>query len=254
MGGRFNRALALAGAVLMAPLASQAADLGPGGYKDGPAPTVASWGGWYAGVNFGGGYSPDQVLAYAPTSYTGLSPSGYFGGGQIGYNWQLPASFSPYAGYGSIVYGLEADLQGAGWSDSGVDESKPGSSFRSELDYFGTLRARLGYASDRTLYYVTGGLAYGGVKQSAIIPGTGSFNTDSTATGYVVGGGFEMKTGPNWSVKLEYQYIDLGTNAPTGAAGSYYSSANGGVKEDNTYSTFRLGLNYHPVLGYEPLK
>src|SRR5271166_3714513 len=187
--GRGIWMLAVASAAALACASAQAADLSPGGYKDGPAPAVASWGGYYVGVNAGGGYSPDQVLGYGATSYPGLTPAGVFGGGQIGYNWQLPASFSPYGGYGSVVYGLEADLQGAGWSDSGVNEAtSPNSSFKSELDYFGTVRARLGYASDKTLYYVTGGFAYGGVKQSATI-GKTAYSFDSTATGYAVGGG-----------------------------------------------------------------
>jgi outer membrane immunogenic protein len=250
MGGRFNRAFALAGAVLIAPLASRAADLGPGGYKDGPAPTVSSWGGWYAGVNGGGGYSPDQILAYGPTVFTGLEPGGGFGGGQVGYNWQLPATFHAYGGYGSILLGLEADIQGSGIGDSGYDANY--NHYNSELDYFGTVRGRIGYATDRSLYYVTGGLAYGGVKQSVSFVQGPAYSVDTTATGYVFGGGIELKTSRAWSVKFEYQYIDLGTNAPVSGSGSYYTA--GGKTEENTYSTFRIGINYHPVLGYEPLK
>src|SRR5271165_3723818 len=195
MVGSFNRAFALAGAVLIAPLPSQAADIGGGGYKDGAAPVVTGWDGFYAGVNIGGGYSPDQVLAYEPTADVGVTPTGVIGGGQIGYNWQLPASFTPLLGYGSLVYGLETDIEASGMSDKGTDQTA-----KSELDYLGTFRGRVGYATDKTLYYVTGGLAYGGLKQSAIEFGN-SYSFSSTVIGYVIGGGFELKTSQAWSLK-----------------------------------------------------
>ncbi len=93
-----------------------------------------------------------------------MTPGGGFGGGQIGYNWQGAL------GGGNTVFGIEADFQGGDIYNQLIDAA--GNSFKSELDYFGTVRARLGYASDRSLYYVTGGLAYGGLKNQAEIGGT----------------------------------------------------------------------------------
>jgi outer membrane immunogenic protein len=249
-------AIAAIGMALTSALAlpAFAADLSPGGYKDGPAPAVTDWTGFYLGLNGGGGWS-EQRLAYNPTTFTGITPQGAFGGGQIGYNWQTKPDFYRFFGPGSFVFGIEADIQGSGYSDHGTDGVS--SSFKSDIDYFGTLRGRAGFAVDKTLYYVTGGLAYGGVKSTvklgATEPSPGSYSVGTTGTGYAFGGGIELMTSRAWSVKLEYQYLNLGQNDPVNPVhGSYY--ANGGVAKDDTISTMRLGLNYHTGVGYEPLK
>ncbi len=194
----------------------------PGGYKDGPAYVAVNWSGFYAGVN--GGYGWDAK------SNDFLSPSGGFGGGQIGYNWQR----------GNIVFGLETDIQGAGIEDKNVFGDK------SKLDYFGTVRGRVGYAFDRTLFYATGGFAYGEVQNTYVtLAPFGKFS--ETQTGYTVGGGVEYKINPAWSVKAEYQYIDLGASNLVGPLGQ-------NIGGDTEVHTVRAGLNYHVGVGYEPLK
>src|SRR5262249_27311559 len=109
------------------------------------------------------------------------------------------------------------------------------------------VRGRLGYSFDRTLLYVTGGFAYGGVRNGVDGPAISTYRFDGTATGYVLGAGAEFKITPHLSIKGEYQYINLGTNDPTNAAGQPFSNfAGGGVAtvRDDEYHTFRLGLNY----------
>jgi len=248
--------------------AANAADMyvpapaGPGGYKD--APYVTSWAGFYAGVNGGYGWSEfsDQLacpangicLTTGVPSFGGVSPSGGFGGGQIGYNWQ--GVWHPH-----LVLGIEADIQGAGIEDKGTDAIGLGV-YKSQLDFFGTVRGRIGYAMNSSLVYFTGGFAYGGIKNTidSFDPNF-RFAKDTTATGYVLGGGWEYKLSPAWSVKGEYQYINLGKNDPEGLSGSVvgstFSSFHGvpfGVVRDDAFHTVRIGLNYHLVPGYEPLK
>ena len=95
------------------------------------------------------------------------------GGGQLGYNWQFSDRF---------IAGLEADLQGAGVRGGGGFQTlTPAAIYppfvaatnvtvHRSLEYFGTLRGRLGYAVTPTmLFYATGGLAYGGVATSTAI-------------------------------------------------------------------------------------
>jgi outer membrane immunogenic protein len=215
-----------------------------GGYKDGPAYVTVNWAGFYAGVNGGGAWSQeDDQLANSRAAFGGLSPNGGFGGGQIGYNWQ--GVWHPH-----LVLGIEADIQGAGIDDKATIGAV---TWASNLDYFGTVRGRIGYAMDSTLVYFTGGFAYGGVKNEVTAPGA-DFKSDGTATGYVLGGGVEYKFTPAWSAKVEYQYINLGKNDPTFGGLAFTSSAVGGVDRDDAYHTVRLGLNYHFVPGYEPLK
>lgn len=135
-------------------------------------------------------------------------------------------------------------------------------SVRSRLDWLGTVRGRLGYAFDRTLVYATGGLAFGHVNDRLTTsvdfdsgPTPFSVKTSDTKTGFVVGGGLEYAITPAWSLKGEYQFIDLGSSKL--ASGSDPNSSevgSGSVKIDHSYNTVRTGLNYHISPGYEPLK
>jgi outer membrane immunogenic protein len=173
------------------------AESGVGGYKDGPVYVANTWTGFYAGVNGGGafGEDPGRVTILRPNGQTatipGAKPSGGFGGGQIGYNWQGGL------GLGSnLVIGIEADIQGSDINDSIHFLPSPigGTASRSSqvnVDYFGTVRGRIGYAFDRTLVYATGGFAYGNVNYR-VRNGVNTViytNDNSMETGYTVGGG-----------------------------------------------------------------
>ena len=252
-----NRLQALALAAMAAAVTlcggsvARADGYGPYGPPYGPPPGVGyerpygccTWAGFYGGVNVGYGWSPNSdQLALSTDSPTGLSPEGGFGGGQIGYNWQV----------GNLVFGAEADLQGADISDR-VRDLNFFDTFHSSLDWFGTVRGRIGYGFDRALVYATAGFAYGGVRNSVDLAGVAPFRFDGTATGYVLGVGVEYKFGPAWSLKGEYQYINLGTNDPTNPAGAAFSAVAGvGVPtvRDDEYHTFRMGFNYRFGGGY----
>jgi outer membrane immunogenic protein len=163
----------------------------------------------------------------ATSVFSGRS-AGFIGGGQFGYNWQ----------FNSWVAGFEADIQ------STTVKATPGStanfalgapfggasvttnlSITKEIDYLGTVRGRLGWlAAPSLLVYGTGGFAYGGVKAATNVTSTliGSTCTavvcnpstssgiSENRTGWTAGGGFEWMFAPQWSVKLEYLYYDLG--------------------------------------------
>ena len=158
---------------------------------------------------------------------------------------------------GHWVFGLEADAEGANISDSqattlpyivapntitlGVSE---------KLDWFGTVRGRIGYAWDRFMVYGTGGFAFGQTRSSLIMTDTFGFTAAGTNTttrgGYVVGAGGEYAFTPNWSAKVEYQYIDLGKG--TVGATEFLAGAPSAFAVSNTtrydYHTVRVGLNY----------
>ncbi len=261
----------LVAAFAVAAFSAQAADMYvPGAsVKDGPMyDAVPSWSGFYAGVN--GGYAwgaessrlnasaTDITAATAQAVSSKLSTDGGFGGGQLGYNLQRDR----------FVVGVEADIQGG--STAGRTHSEAASSnittdawAKSRLDWFGTVRGRAGYAYGGSLVYATGGFAFGGARNSfgesvnATSPVAASQNT--TLTGYVVGGGVETALTPSWSVKAEYQYINLGsTNLSTADDGFSYGAGTGNgdasAKFDHIYHTARLGLNYKINQPYEALK
>jgi outer membrane immunogenic protein len=201
----------------------------PGGYKDGPAYVGVNWSGLYVGVNGGYGWNANH------NDRDALDPSGGFGGGQIGYNWQ--GMWHP-----NIVFGIEADFQGSGISDSGPSSNL--GQVKSELEWFGTVRGRLGYAFDRALVYGTSGFAFGSVKNTI----HGDNTSSDTQTGWVAGGGLEYKLSPSISAKAEYQFLSLdASNSTTQALG-----INGTDRSE--IHTFRVGVNYFVGSGYEPLK
>jgi outer membrane immunogenic protein len=191
--------------------------------------------------------------------FGGLASNGGFGGGEIGYNLQAPLGLGAH-----WLLGVEADIQGSDIRASGLGITTPGSPFRnkfvSNLDFFGTVRGRMGYAFDSSLLYFTGGFAYGGVDNEVIFlantPHPDPFKKSETATGYVLGGGYEYKLNPAWSLKAEYQYINLGKTIPVGVSPSpFVGQPVSNVKvDDDAYHTVRIGLNYHLLPGYSPLK
>jgi outer membrane immunogenic protein len=115
------------------------------------------------------------------------------------------------------VTGLEGDFSWSGIRDTftssnGLPTFCPsGFPCFTSLQWLGTDRVRLGYAQDGILIYATGGVAYGDVR--ATILNAGPFGIDSEnhmRVGYAVGGGIEAKIYRDWSVKLEYLYVDFG--------------------------------------------
>ena len=141
-----------------------AADLAARPYTKAPAlAAVYDWTGFYIGVNAGVGLGRDRLQqdwlnSGSPYSiYT--SPQGGFGGAQIGYNWQTGSVLGP------IVFGVEADIQGAGLSDDRTNLSLAGitATYGQKLDWFGTARGRIGIANGPVLSYVTAGYAFGNV-------------------------------------------------------------------------------------------
>jgi outer membrane immunogenic protein len=216
------------------------ADLNPVNpvYKAPPAAPLPSWTGVYIGANAGFGWSPfdDQMQnLFNPGKFNGLSPSGGFGGAQIGANWQWPVS--------PIVLGVEADFQGSAVTDSKIWSPGPGgfTMSTSELTDFGTVRGRIGYAFNNVLLYGTGGWAAGRVNNSQ--GGVGFFNISHDASGWVAGGGIEWAFAPRWSVKGEYQHIDLGANIPT-SAGVPMTAFPGVIVHRDEFDTVRVGVNY----------
>jgi opacity protein-like surface antigen len=226
-----------------------------------PTPVV-SWTGLYVGLNAGvdirthnnpvfeaGGLFPSAASNLVPN--VPGSGTGFTTGAQIGYNLQA----------GSFVYGAEADInyRDPVGSMNGTFPTNPvgyGAAFPSYTltgfnrdDWFGTVRGRFGFASDRALFYVTGGLAYGQTGGGAVTvnsaagPGV-AFTTAGAAVraGWALGGGFEYAIASNWTVKGEYLHVDLGTNT------SVYSAGGGALtytlRRRNTDDIVRVGVNY----------
>jgi outer membrane immunogenic protein len=252
--------------------AAVAADLQPA-YKarvKAVAP-ASTWNGFYIGGNVGYGWdsgssgvsalatdpalAPALAFMLAAGAYpTSLSPSakGVIGGGQIGYNWQLPSQW---------LIGLEADLQGSGIKGSASQTLSPplvdmtSTGVTKSIDWFGTVRGRVAFlVTPQWLLYGTGGLAYGQTKSSftttdlsfGCLPALTACATGASSgvrTGWTAGAGTEAMLAPNWSVKVEYLYVDLGgrsVSTPAFTLPIAFSSSTAFREQ-----IVRVGLNYH---------
>jgi outer membrane immunogenic protein len=222
MNTRLTRiCLAVAAALLTGSLAAQAADLPQPSYKA-PAyvgPAYANWTGFYVGINGGYAWGTSDWSGTAGSFST--SPTGWLGGGTIGYNFQT----------GMWVWGLEADFD---YVDLNGDLGAVCLGCSVKDTWLATGRGRLGYAGwNNWLPYITGGAAFGDVKASTPF-GDGS----KTAWGWTVGGGLEWAFLANWSAKAEYLYVDLGSFTCGLACGAVDQSV------DFKASIVRLGVNY----------
>jgi outer membrane immunogenic protein len=221
--------------VVASAMSAQAADL-PGrsnspSYYKAPAELPFSWTGFYAGMNAGYDWGRSHWSDPAVGANSGkFNTSGGLLGGQLGYNWQL----------GTVVLGIETDIDwmnvnGSTVGVGGVCAADGGGICQTQQSWIGTTRARVGYAFDRWLPYVTGGVAYGNIE--ALQP-TGT--STSTNVGWSAGTGLEYGIDRNWSAKVEYLHIDLGTATFMGAASGTSTLA---VPANNNLA--RVGINYH---------
>ncbi len=264
------------GLVWIAGGAALAADLPKAAYKAPPAaPVVADpWTGFYVGLNGGGSISrnrtSDTTVMPALAATTGFpvfdfanfshSPAGAVFGAQGGWNWHALPSW---------VLGVEADWQ---WSDQSETVCTyaclPGSfppallqiNDEQSLKWFGTARGRIGWLSPGgSLWYATGGLAWGRVNQNLTLTATpGFFATGTTSAasfgtnqvGWTIGAGVETPLWRNLSVKAEYLYVDLGSVTNTFSSPLDPTAALGPTQITTSASTIRdhivrVGLNYH---------
>jgi outer membrane immunogenic protein len=238
---------------------------------------VWNWSGFYIGIN--GGYSwgrssrdlnffnPLNGALIATGTGGGRDMNGGLFGGQIGYNWQAS----------NWVFGLEADAQWTGQRGSttvlcpvpgcfptavpaGVGTA---ATLEDKLQWFATFRGRVGVTvTPSVLLYATGGGAWGEVKSNLGLAGftatgipvavAGSTSTDRF--GWTVGAGIEAMFSANWSAKIEYLYLDMGSISnsvvlPT--AGGFPLGAN--VTSRITDNIIRAGINYHFSAGPGPV-
>jgi outer membrane immunogenic protein len=202
-----------------------------------PPPPLFTWTGFYIGLNAGAAIrstnnnNSNAALFFGfpvfGNNNNGNNNVAFVGGGQIGYNWQT----------GAVVWGLEADAQyrsSFGNNNNGFFGGGGGGG--GSGGYLGTVRGRLGYLfTPALLAYVTGGLAYGSSYYSTPFFFFSNAN-NSLRVGYTVGGGLEYMVTPNWSIKAEYLWTDLGrSNSNNFLISTPRSQAH----------VVRAGINYH---------
>jgi outer membrane immunogenic protein len=253
---------------------------------------VYEWTGFYIGLSAGGGFGlgginnsvtsafcninlvgcdPNQASSAAKAAVPGgfdTNPSGFIGGGQIGYNYQM----------GWFVWGVETDFSGTNIKGSNsktvtatvvdtvtsttIADTISGTGSQ-KLNWLGTLRGRVGIVPfTPLLVYATGGLAYGQVSSEVSFTESYNFNCfcgpnpttgasiSSTQWGWTAGGGVEWLFTPHWSVRAEFLYYNLGhvsantTLTQLNGAGVPFTTVGISSTVDVKGDIVRGGINY----------
>jgi len=170
------------------------------------------------------------------------SPTGFVGGGQIGCDYQ----FAP-----TWVVGIEGAVSGAtlkGSTSVGLPLGFPGeaASVTGAMDLLPSLTARFGYAADRWLFYVKGGVAWASDSYSA----TGTFKGTpfdfeglDLRFGWTAGGGVEWAFSDLWSARFEYDYYQFGNGSVLMSDSTNVLS--GPVNVRQSVQIVKAGLNFH---------
>ena len=245
-----------AGLVLLSPLtatrSASAADLAPILVTKAPIPVVDPWTGFYVGAHLGYGWSPKTWVNNFPV-YDGIIDAdthtqGLLGGLQFGYNYQI----------NWLVLGVEGNFS---WSDVHNSEFNcytfGDQVCSAKIEWFADLTGRIGVAYGPALFYAKGGAVWVDDRFTNLATCAGSqptrsggvsadcgnmYYAEQSRLGWLVGGGIEAYFAHNWSLKVEYNYMDLGSrNVPFEAEdGNYYTS-----EIHQRAQLVKVGFNYH---------
>lgn len=226
--------------------------------EDAPPP-VFNWAGLYMGASLGVGFPLHRGERLQATSGFGspifdlyppsVTHPGVTVGAQAGFNWQR----------GPWVWGFETDLSllDGRRGPTGTYLASPAYpapvftlASNSSANFFASIRGRVGYAWDRSLFYLTGGVAAGGARGPATLTlaagGPDSIFyapwSQSSRMKYAIGAGFEYAFADNWSARAEYLFLNQSLNTQlfdNGADFTYVSRAR------NENHLLRFGLNFH---------
>lgn len=282
-----NKFLIAAVFAVLAATGAQAADASPRTYTKAPvAAPATNWTGFYAGVNAGYGFNDptvsftagdpliNSVLVFgcpgcaSPIPPASFNIGGGIFGGQIGYDWQIAPT---------LLVGIETDFSSFRASNTVSSRFNLGivngaNMLASQsIDWFGTVRARLGWLQmNNLLIYGTGGFAYGKMNESVAMnvnsigaidanfgysyscPGIGTNcfvgSQSRIATGYTVGGGLEYAVWRNLTLKAEYLYVNLGSTSARASAvvtlGALAPASIVANYSDYHFNVVRIGANY----------
>jgi len=227
------------------------------------APADYNWTGFYIGAFAGGIWGETDSFnsgTNANRTPVKIKANGVVGGIQFGYNYQI----NPW-----LVAGLETDFQGSALSAATsatnttaitLTPFPPGgpnlwpltgnANARQNVDWYGTLRGRVGFATGPWLFYGTGGFGWQSISTNetfnAPIFGTAfvrGANISTTRSGLAAGGGFEVALRDKWTVGAEYLYLSAGTWNP--AIANFAATGPSVVESNRGWNNIvRARLNY----------
>jgi len=243
MKGKLTASLvAISGVAFSFCIPAEAADITAQPYVKAPAALpIYNWNGFYVGANFGGVFTQERAsvgnaFLGAPSIFSS-NPSGVLGGLQFGYNLQFALQW---------LIGIEGELD---WTSAQGTANAFGpaatATLTSNHNWYDTIEGRFGYVMGPVLIYAKGGAAWMNADYALAAAGaiTGFSSVKATRDGWTAGGGLEAFIMPNWSAKLEYDYLDFGNYSysfpVTGTAVGFKTEAH----------EVKIGINYHLLPG-----
>jgi outer membrane immunogenic protein len=181
---------------------ASAADMAAPVYKA-PQPVAPpfSWTGFYLGANIGGAWARGTISDTLGDSFS-VDNSGVIGGGQIGYNWQVS----------NWVLGFEWMFDGTSLSRTSGPVTVGTQTLQASTNtrWLTTVTGRLGWAIDHYLIYAKGGGAWANTNGTLTDLTDGvSVSGSNTRAGWTAGAGWEWAFAPQWSARIEYDYVGL---------------------------------------------
>jgi outer membrane immunogenic protein len=189
-------------------------------YSRAPVAPAFDWSGFYLGVMGGYGFANDATVGNI--AITNADLKGGFAGGTVGANWQI----------GQFVIGVETE---AAWSDINTSSTVGFVTLKDQVQSFGSVAARAGFAANNVLVYGKGG--YGWMDNQISGSAFGLTLAESHFhSGWTAGGGVEWAFAGPWSMKVEYLYAQYFKET--------YLAAAGGVSLAANVNTVKAGINY----------
>jgi outer membrane immunogenic protein len=243
---RLLRAVALASATLTLSGIAHAADLGRPPPPPAPPPyippAVFSWTGFYLGGNAGVAWTQGDLNDSFGNSFSNSQNAVFAGGGQVGANYQI----------NWLVVGVEADFDWlANNSNSSNAVTIPGIGavqVSANDRWITTLAGRVGFAANNWLFYAKGGGGWVGVNNFTVTNVTTSnsisFSNSNSNSGWLAGAGIEWAFAPNWTARVEYDFLGLNNQNFTVPAGPVFPNGDVISINNRDVQTLTVGLNY----------
>jgi outer membrane immunogenic protein len=213
----------------------------PAVYVAPPAP-VFSWTGFYIGGNVGAAWTQVNANDSFGNSWSNAQQAVFAGGGQVGANYQ----------FNWLVVGVEADFD---WLANNHNSSNAlsvpgGDSFQLSANnrWITTVAGRVGVGAHNWLFYAKGGGGWVGVNNPTLTDVTSgasiSTSNSNSNSGWLAGGGIEWAFAPNWTARIEYDFLRLNNQSFTVPASAPFIGGDVVTVTNRDVQTLTLGINY----------
>lgn len=196
------------------------------------ASSSANWSGLYIGFHAGYAWGNNDYK-FIPGG-SGFNGNDLFSDNTLGSVFSQSPNGGDYGGHFGVnsetssnwVWGVEASFDGTDMSETSLNPLAPivppDVTYRTNINWFGSLTPRIGYDDDGLLFYAKGGLAYGEMESqivsTQVVPFSVctatvhcSFSQTADGIGWTVGAGIDYRWDEDWAIGIEYNYYDLST-------------------------------------------